>query len=74
MLVREKSGAQLSVYYVSNALSSAESRYTDMEKLTYFIMITSRKLRPYYQAYSIRRLTNLLLKQVLQKNLMPRRG
>lgn len=67
VLVREENGTQLSVYYVSKALLPAKSRYTDMEKLAFSLMIASRKLRPHFEAHNIQLLTNLPLKQVLRK-------
>lgn len=65
MLVREEDVTKLLVYYESTTFLLVESWYTDMEKLAYSLMITSRKLRHYFQAYSIWVLTNLPLKQVL---------
>ncbi|XP_062075100.1 uncharacterized protein LOC133779119 [Humulus lupulus] len=66
-LVREERCVQHPVYYVSKRLIGAESRYPLMEKLTFFLMMTSRKLRPYFQVHSIKVLTNNPLRQVLQK-------
>ncbi|XP_022848739.1 uncharacterized protein LOC111371053 [Olea europaea var. sylvestris] len=40
-----------------------ETRYPDIKKLALSLVIASRKLRPYFQAYSIEVLTNFLLKQ-----------
>ncbi|KAM6563334.1 hypothetical protein CsatB_023332 [Cannabis sativa] len=38
-----------------------------MEKLAFTLIISSRKLRPYFQAHSIEVLTNYPLRQVLAK-------
>ena len=38
-----------------------------MEKLALALMVASKKLRPYFHAYSIEVLTNYPLRQVLQK-------
>ena len=38
-----------------------------MERLVYCLIVTSRRLRPYFQAHSVKVLTNHPLKQVLQK-------
>lgn len=67
VLVREEETHQLPIYYVSKSLLPAEARYPDMEKLALALITTSRKLRPYFQAHSIRVLTNFPLRQVLQK-------
>ena len=66
-LIREESRVQRPVYYVSKRLLGAESRYPLMEKLVYCLIITSRRLRPYFQAHPIKVLTNHPMKQVLQK-------
>ena len=66
-LVREESRVQRPVYYVSKRLLGAESRYPLMEKLVYYLIITSHRIRPYFQAHPIKVLTNHPLKQVLQK-------
>ncbi|KAL5769981.1 hypothetical protein ACOSP7_014135 [Xanthoceras sorbifolium] len=65
VLVREKNKIQLLIYDVSKRLQDAESRYPQMEKLTYYLVITLRKLRLYFQAYSIEIITINPLRQVL---------
>ena len=45
----------------------AETRYPELEKLALALVVASRKLRPYFHTYSIKVLTNYLLRQVLQK-------
>ena len=67
VLVREESKVQHSVYYVSKRLLDPERRYPDMEKLAYALVINSRKLRPYFQAHTIKVLISYPLRQVLQK-------
>ena len=49
------------VYYVSKSLLDAEFRYLDIEKLVYVLVISSRKLQPYFQAHTIEVLTNYTL-------------
>jgi ribonuclease HI len=41
------------VYYVSEVLAYAKTRYTQPQKLFYALLITSRKLRHYFQAHKI---------------------
>ncbi|XP_022857284.1 uncharacterized protein LOC111378334 [Olea europaea var. sylvestris] len=67
VLTREENERQLPVYYISEALLPAETRYSDMKKLALALITASRKLRPYFQAHSIQVLTNFPLRQVMQK-------
>ncbi|KAL2253359.1 UNVERIFIED_CONTAM: Retrovirus-related Pol polyprotein from transposon opus [Sesamum indicum] len=51
VLVREEGGQQNPIYYVSKMLQGAELRYTEMEKLALALVVTARKLRPYFQSH-----------------------
>ena len=57
-LLQEENGQQLPVYYTNRALRRAEERYPPMEKLAFALVITARKLQPYFQAHTIVLLTN----------------
>jgi hypothetical protein len=54
---REEEGqacpVQRPVYYVSEVLADAKTRYTKPQKLLYALLITSRNLRHYFQAHKI---------------------
>ena len=52
---------------MSKRLLDAETRYPELEKLALALMVTSRKLRPYFLAHPIEVLTNYPLRRVLQK-------
>ncbi|CAL2237723.1 unnamed protein product [Prunus armeniaca] len=52
-LIQEELGAQHSVFYTSKALPNAETRYPKMEKLIFSLVVSARKLRPYYQAHRV---------------------
>ena len=52
-LIREENRVQLPVYYVSQAFQGAEARYLPIEKITFALIVASRKLRPYFQANPI---------------------
>jgi hypothetical protein len=66
-LVREEAGVQRPVYFISKALRGVEERYPRIEKLAFALVISARKLRPYFQAHAIRVLTEYPIKNVLQK-------
>ncbi|KAL0411302.1 UNVERIFIED_CONTAM: hypothetical protein Slati_3719900 [Sesamum latifolium] len=54
-------------YYVSKVLNGAEGRYTPIEKMTLALVITARRLCPYFLSHPIGVKTNLPLKQILCK-------
>ena len=67
VLIRDKDRVQHPVYYCSRALRGAEERYPRMEKLILALVTAVRKLRPYFQAYTIEVPTEYPMKQVLHK-------
>jgi ribonuclease HI len=56
-LVQEKQDGQIKkqapVYFVSEVLSPSKKNYTELEKVLYVVLMASRKLRHYFQAYHI---------------------
>lgn len=54
VLIREEGSSQSPIYYVSKRLLDAETRYTNVEKLVYALILISRKLRPYFQAHKVK--------------------
>ncbi|KAM2479646.1 hypothetical protein TB2_003286 [Malus domestica] len=58
VLIRNDDNVERPVYYASKALQDAETRYSNIEKLALELVISARKLRPYFQAHSIIVLTN----------------
>ncbi|XP_074374423.1 uncharacterized protein LOC141714827 [Apium graveolens] len=67
VLVKEEASHQWPVYYVSKRLLDAETRYTNMEKLVYALILAARKLRPYFQAHRIEVRTAYPLRHILHK-------
>ncbi|XP_011083335.1 uncharacterized protein LOC105165873 [Sesamum indicum] len=66
-LVREEDGVQSPTYYVSKMLQGAEKRYAQIERLALALIVTARKLRPYFQGHRIVVLTNHPLRNVLAR-------
>ncbi|XP_064967019.1 uncharacterized protein LOC135613950 [Musa acuminata AAA Group] len=67
VLVKENSGEQHSVYYVSHVLNGPEERYPLIEKLALALVLSARKLRPYFQAHPVEVITDQPLRQILSK-------
>ncbi|KAL0437620.1 UNVERIFIED_CONTAM: hypothetical protein Sradi_0469900 [Sesamum radiatum] len=67
VLIREEKGKQLPIYYVSKVLNQAEGRYTPIEKMALALVVTARRLHPYFPSHSIGVKTNTPLKQTLGK-------
>jgi hypothetical protein len=53
------------LYYISEVLHDAKTRYLEVHKLLYAVLITSRNLCHYFQAHKISVVTSYLLKVVL---------
>ena len=66
VLIREDSGVQRPVYYVSKSLHETEVRYLPLEKAILAVVHATRKLPHYFQAHTVVVLTQLPLKSVLR--------
>nr|GEZ24935.1 hypothetical protein [Tanacetum cinerariifolium] len=62
---REK--RQIPTYFVSRILQGAELNYPALEKLILALVYTARRLRRYFQAYTVAILTNSPIKKALTK-------
>jgi hypothetical protein len=51
---REGTIRQCSVYYVSEVLTTSKCNMTELEKISYAVVMASRKLRQYFEAFKIR--------------------
>ena len=58
-------GVQRPVYFISEVLSESKVRYPPIQKLLYEILITSRKLRHYFDEYKILVVTDFPLGDIL---------
>ena len=66
-LIIEEGKVQRPVYYTSRALRGVEGRYPLIEKLAFTLIMTSRKLRHYFQAHVINVMIEHLLKKAMNK-------
>jgi hypothetical protein len=58
VLVRAEEKQQRPVYYPSRVLKGVEHNYNRIEKAAYAVVITTRRLRPYFQTHSVVVLTS----------------
>src|SRR6185503_13403243 len=58
-------GVQRPIYFISEVLSESKVRYPSIQKLLYGILITSRKLRYYFDEYKISVVTDFPLGDIL---------
>jgi ribonuclease HI len=67
-LVQEKQDGQIKkqAYFVSEVLSPSKKNYTELEKVLYAVLMASRKLRHYFQAYHIIVSTSQPLKDIMR--------
>nr|XP_023923258.1 uncharacterized protein LOC112034673 [Quercus suber] len=66
VLIRDDSGVQKPIYYVSKSLHEAEVKYLPLEKAILAVVHATRKLPHYFQAHTVVVLTQLPLKSVLR--------
>ncbi|XP_074328318.1 uncharacterized protein LOC141666223 [Apium graveolens] len=66
-LIWEENGMQTPVYYASQVLKDAETRYPNLEKFALALVHSSRKLRQYFQGREIRVITNQPLRKIIHK-------
>jgi hypothetical protein len=59
---------QRPVYYVSEVLHEAKTRYLETHKLLYDVLVASRKLRHYFQTHRVVVVTSFLLRAILHNS------
>jgi hypothetical protein len=59
---------QVPIYFVSEALAGSKKYYSDIEKICYVVVMSSRKLRHYFDAHRVRVLMNQPLNIFANRN------
>jgi hypothetical protein len=57
---------QCPIYFISEVLNESKSRYPQIQKLIYAILITSRKLKHYFDKYRVVVKNNFLLGDIIR--------
>ncbi|XP_075473815.1 uncharacterized protein LOC142504851 [Primulina tabacum] len=65
VLIKEEGSDQKLIYYISHALRGPELWYSEVEKISLALIMTARKLRPYFLSHQIIVLTNSPLGRIM---------
>jgi len=66
-LVQEVENEERPIYFISWTLHEAETRYQMIEKVALTLVLTARRMRPYFQNHSITVKTDYLIFKILSK-------
>jgi hypothetical protein len=64
----KKISHQVPIYFVSEALAGSKKYYSETEKICYVIVMSTRKVRHYFEAYRVRVLMNQLLDDIFRNH------
>ncbi|GKD37087.1 reverse transcriptase domain-containing protein [Tanacetum coccineum] len=65
VLMTERDGKKIPIYFVSRALRGPETNYTPMEKLVLALVSASKRLKIYFQEHTVIVITDQPIKQML---------
>ncbi|GKC36898.1 reverse transcriptase domain-containing protein, partial [Tanacetum coccineum] len=68
VLMTDREGRQMPVYFVSRTLRGPEVNYTPMEKLVLALLSASKRLKRYFEAHTVVVITNQPIKQLLSSS------
>ena len=66
-LIKEEEDVQRMVYYTSQAFKGAEVNYLRLQKITFALVVASRKLRHYFQIHAIVIMINQPIRKTMNK-------
>jgi len=67
VLLQEQDQVQRPIYFVSKLLQGPEVRYQTLEKASLAVVFSARRLRHYFQSFTVMVIMNLPIHKVLQK-------
>jgi len=67
VLLQEQNQVQKPIYFVSKVLQGPEVRYQVIEKVALAVVFSARRLRHYFQSFTVIVMTDLPIRKVLQK-------
>ncbi|GJW72586.1 reverse transcriptase domain-containing protein [Tanacetum coccineum] len=67
VLMTEREGKQIPIYFVSRTLRGPEINYNPIEKLVLALLSVSKRLKRYFQAHAIVVITDQPIKQLLPR-------
>jgi len=67
-MLQEQNQVQKPIYFVNKVLHGPEVRYQALEKVALAVVFSARKLRHYFQSFTVIVMTNIPIRKVLQKS------
>jgi len=67
VLLQEQDQTQKPIFFVSKVLQGPEARYHSLEKAALAVVFSARRLRHYFQSFTVVVMTDLPIQKVLQK-------